>query len=271
MFSALAVLSDVHGNIWALEAVLADIARRGIDRVVNLGDSVYGPLDPHATADRLLQLDVPTVRGNQDRIVVDAAAPITPALAQVRAALASDHVAWLRWLPPTLSIDGVLLCHGTPGSDETYLLEEAPPEGQRLRPPDAIVHLLGGSRERLVLCGHSHLPRAVALPDGTLVVNPGSVGVPAYVESAPPHAMETGSPHARYAVVAPVDRGWRVEQIAVPYDWEAAARRAWENGRDDWAQWLSGWAGPAPTAAAPPPTIARRSPPPRGSRRESRL
>jgi hypothetical protein len=50
--------------------------------------------------------------------------------------------------------------------------------------------------------------------------------------------METGTPHARYSIVSRNEEGWRVENIAVPYDWEAAAAAAVENGRPDWAEWL---------------------------------
>jgi predicted phosphodiesterase len=60
----LAALSDIHGNLPALEAVLADIGRRGVERIVNLGDIVSGPLWPRETAARLLPLALPTVRGN---------------------------------------------------------------------------------------------------------------------------------------------------------------------------------------------------------------
>ncbi len=69
----LAVISDIHGNRWALEAVLEDIERRGVRETVNLGDSLYGPLDPAGTAQILLQLNQPTVRGNEDRIIVERA------------------------------------------------------------------------------------------------------------------------------------------------------------------------------------------------------
>jgi predicted phosphodiesterase len=66
-----AAISDIHGNSAALDAVLADIARRGVERVVNLGDALSGPLDPAGTADRLLALDLPTVAGNHDRTLID--------------------------------------------------------------------------------------------------------------------------------------------------------------------------------------------------------
>ena len=91
----------------------------------------------------------------------------------------------------------------------------------------------------LILCGHTHIPRAVQLPDGRLVVNPGSVGLPAYEDTRPyPHAMETGTPHARYATVCDDGGRWSVSFHAVPYDWEEAARKAESQDRPDWARAL---------------------------------
>lgn len=89
----------------------------------------------------------------------------------------------------------------------------------------------------LILCGHSHIQRAVGCAEFT-AVNPGSVGLPAYSDDQPPHAMSSGSPHARYTVVTPADGGWRATPVQVDYDWSAAAAMARDNGRPDWAHWL---------------------------------
>ena len=79
----------------------------------------------------------------------------------------------------------------------------------------------------------------VSLAGGPLIVNPGSVGLPAYTDDLPcSHAMEAGSPHARYALLTKTVAGWHVELMQAPYDHERAARLALENGRPDWAQWL---------------------------------
>lgn len=78
------------------------------------------------------------------------------------------------------------------------------------------------------------------LPQGKLIVNPGSVGLPAYTMETPfPYAMESGSPHARYALLHRVQQGWQVEHVQVPYPAHEAARAAANNGRADWAEWLS--------------------------------
>ena len=65
-----AVLSNIHANIWALEAVLADIAGRGLDQIINLGDTLYGPLEPQATAECLMKVPLVSIQGNQDRLLL---------------------------------------------------------------------------------------------------------------------------------------------------------------------------------------------------------
>jgi predicted phosphodiesterase len=229
----LAVIADVHGNRWALEAVLRDIRARGIEEIVNLGDALYGPLDPAGTAELLLELDIPTVRGNEDRLIVE-----QPSL--VPQGLGSDHFRWLADLPLTKVIrDEILLCHGSPTDDAAYLLWDVTENGAMMREGADLLEDLDEWPQQVILCGHDHLPRTLRLPDGRLIVDPGSVGLPAYSDDSPfPHAMESGSPHARYAVMSGSRDGWIVEQIAVPYDWRVAADRARSNGRDDWAEWL---------------------------------
>jgi predicted phosphodiesterase len=238
----LAVLSDIHGNRWALEAVLADIRRRGIRAMVNLGDSLYGPLDPAGTAQKLIELAIPTVRGNEDRIILDEAELHTdaPSLPFVQASLKMEHFHWLRHLPFADRVfDDFFICHGSPEKDDDYLLRQVTARGCALLPAAAVAMKLRSVREPVVLCGHDHLPAQLRLPDGRHVVNPGSVGLPAYSDQLPfPHAMEAGSPHARYAVILRSPAGIAVESIAVDYDWHSAAATAHKNGRPDWAEYL---------------------------------
>lgn len=237
-----AVLADIHGNIWALDAVLADVRKKGIRHIINLGDILYGPLAPRETAELLIGADHLTIRGNQDRILtgpsVPPAAPRT--LQYVVSELTQAHFAWLAALPSTLIIrDTIFACHGTPVSDEEYLLEEVTPAGAGLRDDQGIRARLDGVPHPVVLCGHAHTPRTLRLADGRLIINPGSVGLPAYTDDLPrPHRMEAGSPHARYAIIRGEDSGWTVEPVRVSYDWEAAAAMALKNGRSDWAFWI---------------------------------
>ena len=239
----LAVISDVHGNRWALEAVLLDVERRGIRRIVNLGDSLYGPLDPARTAQILVALDLPTVRGNEDRIITERSEEkvASPTLCYVRDSLNVEHVRWLEGLERNrTAYADFFLCHGSPERDDEYLLEDVLETGISLRGSSALMARLSWLAQPVLLCGHDHVPRTVRLPNGKLIVNPGSVGLPAYADDVPfPHVMETGTPHARYTIVSRDKEGWRIEDIAVPYNWEAAAAVAAENGRPDWAEWLA--------------------------------
>jgi len=239
----MAVISDVHGNRWALEATLKEIRARGITRVVNLGDCVYGPLDPRGVAELMMACNVPSVCGNEDRLVFDvAAAPGrgARALDYVRAALTPAQIDWLASLPFTLAVeDGVRLFHGTPQRDDLYLLQVVEAGGIRRRGAEEVAAMLADARAALILCGHDHTPGVLALADGRLVVDPGSVGLPAFEDDLPwPHAMQTGSPHARFCVVSETSGHWAVEPVAVEYEWEKAARQADRNGRPDWAAWL---------------------------------
>lgn len=234
----LAAVSDIHGNVLALEAVLADIARRGVETILNLGDIVSGPLWPAATADLLMSLDLPTIAGNHERQVLAAKrAPEGGVDAFAREDLTEFHMAWLASLPSTLSpLANVLMVHGTPRSDVEYFLETVSNDGLRLATRAELEDRASGIDAPLILCGHTHLPGAVRLRDDRMIVNPGSVGLPAYDEDLPhPHRVETRTPHARYAIAEKGRNGWAATLIAVEYDWEAAAQTAERNGRPDWA------------------------------------
>lgn len=241
--TTIAMLADIHGNSWALDAVLADLDRRGIGAIFDLGDSLYGPMDPAGTAERLLARNIPSIRGNCDRFLIEPDDTPPPTVAYTLAQLAPRHLAWLAAQPLTRTLDDgrVLLCHGTPSSDETYLLEQPSVEGGALLPDDEIARRVGATSAHVICCAHSHVPRLVALRDGRLIVNPGSAGMPAYTEDAPvPHVMQAGSPHARYAILTRGGSGgWSVEHVALPYDWDAAAACARRNGRDDWAEGIA--------------------------------
>jgi len=239
-----AALADIHGNVWALEAVLDHSRRRGVTRFVNLGDVLYGPLQPQETFLRLQEETVlATVAGNEDRIIVAASThelDRNPTLHFVVDALSTEAVDWLRQLPVTAVLGGdVLLCHGSPGDDTVYLLEEVSSGHPVVRSDEEVRRLLDGATHPLVLCGHSHMPRQVQLAANQLIVNPGSVGLPAYEDDSPVvHRMETSSPHSSYAILERTADGWEVELHRVTYDWEQAAQCARSHEREDWARAL---------------------------------
>lgn len=244
----LAILSDIHGNLPALEAVVADVARRGADVTVNLGDIVSGPLQPLETARRLMPLDIVAIRGNHERQLLTLRPQEMSASDRfAHAALDDAARAWLASLPQTLLLgDDVLLAHGTPDSDSAYFLETVEPAGCRPATPEEAAARAGAARASLILCGHTHTPRLTRLPDGRLALNPGSVGLPALRGSSPwPHVTGAGSPHARYATAERRAGGWDVSFHAVAYDWDRAAAIALRNGRPDWAHTLrAGWPQP---------------------------
>lgn len=242
----LAVVSDIHGNLQALQAVLDAIQRADADAIVNLGDIVSGPLWPAETARLLMQLDLPTLAGNHERQLGRDARKLGWSDAQTLPELGAAERAWLAALPPALTLaDGrVQAVHGTPSTDLQYLMETVTDDlgpagatGVRAATADELRDRIGvlAPAVEVLLCGHSHVPRVVAV-DGRLVLNPGSVGLPAYDDGWPhPHHVETGSPHARWALLEARADGWHATLHATPYDHEAAAARAESRGRIDWA------------------------------------
>lgn len=273
----IAIVSDIHGNLPALEAVWAEIEAAAPALVVNLGDIASGPLWPLETVQWLMAREAAeparwrTIAGNHERQA------LAPDIARMGAsdafaarALGAPERTWLGALPATgWLLDDVLLCHGTPASDLAYFMETVTPgfgvDGQRgLRAATAAElseraagapagDARSGLAASLILCGHTHVPRAMGLAGGPLVVNPGSVGLQAYDDDHPlPHIVENGSPDARWALVERDGRGaWHVQLRSTPYDWTAAATRAQANGRGDWADALaSGFVGRTAAALA---------------------
>lgn len=231
----IAVITDIHGNAAALETVLADIARRGADLTICLGDIASGAGWPAETVEMLQAAAIPCLRGNHDRWISEHD-PAAMAM-QDRVAhegLTGSQRAWLMELPLTLRpAPGVLAVHGTPSSDVQHLIEEV--VAGRLRPaPMAVLReRLGedGMAARVVLCGHSHRPGMMQVPGGPLVVNPGALGLPGFrVSREPAHQQEAGTPHARYAMLHLAGAVPQVELLAIAYDWDRAARRAEEHG-----------------------------------------
>ena len=277
----IAIVSDIHGNLPALEAVWAEIERAAPALVVNLGDIASGPLWPRETV-RWLMAHVAaapdrwrTIAGNHERQVLAAdVAHMGASDAHAAHALGAPERAWLAALPGTQWIgDDVLLCHGTPADDLVYFMETVIPGfgapeqgGQRGIRAASVAELSvraaetpradarSGLAAAMIMCGHTHVPRAMAVPGGPLVVNPGSVCLQAYDDVHPlPHFVENGSPDARWALVERDRRGaWHVQLRTTPYDWAAAVAQAQANGRGDWADALAtGFVGRTePPAAA---------------------
>lgn len=242
MSSRIAVISDIHGNIWALESVLEDIQKRGIAYIVNLGDSLYGPLEPGSMAKLLMNEKIISISGNQDRVILESIGrtDIHHTMKFVIEHLDNQSVEWLKTLSSTCEFsDSIFLCHGTPKADDKYLLERISPANVSLRTDNELQKELMGVNQQIILCGHSHIPRIVYLSAGKQIVNPGSVGLPAYEDDLPyKHAMEAGSPHARYSIITHNANNIEVENIALPYNFEKAAECALKRNRPDWQRAL---------------------------------
>ena len=153
----LAVISDVHGNRPALEAVLADIKKRAVDFTVNLGDCVTSPLWPRETFEALQSLALPTVRGNHDRWIEEYSNDkLSSAGRFARNALTSEQRQALHNLPSRIKLgDGILACHGTPDDDSTCLLEESLDDGRFVPARREVLRTRLGSATtvRVVVCG----------------------------------------------------------------------------------------------------------------------
>lgn len=241
----IALVSDIHGNRWALAAVLEDIDRRRVDAIWNLGDILSGPLAPAETADMLVPLALPTVAGNHERgLLGRAEMPRIPSDQYAFDHTEPRHHEWVAGLPATLAPrPDVLLCHGTPRSDLGAMLETIELDGPRPATLAEIDRRATGTTARLIACGHTHMPRVMRTSGGCVIVNPGSVGLQAYDDQHPLapselYYVETGSPHASYAIIEDADPAWLVSFHRVAYDWEAAAACAARNRRPEWAHAL---------------------------------
>jgi predicted phosphodiesterase len=215
----LALIYDVHGNLPALEAVLADAREQGADGYLIGGDvALFGPW-PEATVERLRELAPATwIRGNGERWTAHPEAapePVRGATAAARAALGDALVDELAALPESTSVDAdTRAWHGSPVSDVRSFTPE---------PGEDEAELLEGVRERRLIFGHTHLPfRRMSAVGDVELVNPGSVGMPF-----------DGDRRAAYALV--YDDG-RVEHRRVDYDADTAARAVRDRFGAGWAE-----------------------------------
>jgi len=239
-----AVLSDIHSNVFALEAVLSDAKKHSVDLIVNLGDILYGPIAPKATYDLLMQHDIVTICGNQDRQIFEASAEeiaSNPTMRFIIEDLGIEPITWMKSLPFDKQLnDDVYLCHGTPDNDLIYLLEDVELGYARLRDDNEIIKHLAGQKSKLICCGHTHTPRTVSLSSGQIIVNPGSVGLQAYTDDEPNvHSMENFNAMASYSVIEKRAGIWSIKHINVPYDVKLAVVESIKRERMDWVHFLT--------------------------------
>lgn len=238
-----ALVSDVHGNAVALEAVLADLERDPVDQVVALGDMVQGGPQPAEVVDRLVELGWPVVLGNADAFLLDPESgweAVTQEGLEARSwsleRLGPERMDVISSFAPTVERplgDGrtLLAFHGSPRSYDDFLLPSTP-EG-------VFRALLEGADASVLSGGHVHLQFVRRVGDG-LFVNPGSVGL-SYDHEQPEDDFRF-DPWAAYAVVEVEDGRVEVAFRRVPIDVEAvvdAVRASGiPHGDDTAARWL---------------------------------
>ena len=162
-----AVISDIHGNSAALSAVLADMAARQISRAFNLGDTLYGPLDPQGACRMLRASPVvfTHIRGNGARLLFEDPSGFNPTARHTLAALDGASLDWLGGHAPLFNEGRVMACHGPPGQDDEYLLEAIATRAAGVKTPEALSAPLprprpaaGPPRYSLGSCCHTHIP-----------------------------------------------------------------------------------------------------------------
>ena len=210
----IAVFSDVHGNLPALQAVWVDMDKRGVGRRYCLGDLVGYGAEPNEVIAFLREHGVPTLMGNDDKRIgfgedlgvrEDETAVVAQALAWTEARLKPENKVYLRNLPLLMTVllgrRRVVLAHGSLHWGDVALSDEA------------VVSLLGAVGADVLVCGQTHKPCQREVGNGRLLLNAGSVGQPL-----------DGDPHARYIFLAVAGNDIRVEFVRVGYDVERAAK-----------------------------------------------
>lgn len=218
----LTIFGDIHANLPALQAALADMQAREAQNLFCLGDLVgYGTF-PNEVAAAIRERSIPTIMGNYDLGVGNSSADCGCAYTSKQAeALGKRSIAWtnehtteetkafLRQLvhsiPLRLGDLKVLLVHGSPRRINEYLYAD--------RPDNSLERLLDLAEADILVCGHTHIPYHRILPSGRHVVNAGSVGKP-----------KDGDPRACYTLLEAAGVDLQVRFIRVPYDIERAAR-----------------------------------------------
>lgn len=231
------IISDIHANLDALEAVLADAAPLGYDRVVCLGDLVGYGASPGDVVDRIFSLEpVGLIRGNHDKVCagLEPATNFNDAAREAaewtHRALTAAQIERLVGLPRgPLAIDqGMQICHGSPFDEDYYVFDEA----------DA-GRAIASSSERVCFFGHTHVPAVFTTGDdtaqpspvaedelllpktGCVLINVGSVGQP-----------RDGDPRAAYGIYDVDRQAVRMRRVA--YDIASAQRRIRDAGLPDW-------------------------------------
>ncbi|MBV9790339.1 MAG: metallophosphoesterase family protein [Chloroflexi bacterium] len=234
------LISDIHGNLVALETVLADLEAQAVDQIICLGDTVATGPQPHATLERLRALNCPVVMGNTDEWLLDppAVSP-KPDLIQAIdhwcvAQLSAEDLAFLRSFQPTIAVElgpgMTLLCvHGSPRSNIERI--EATTSDEQLSA------ILAEESAQVIASGHTHVQMLRRYQD-RLLINPGSVGMPFEHDSA---GAIRNPPWAEYGLLSYHDGHLSIELRRVPLDLQAVIQAALDSDMPYQQEWIADW------------------------------
>lgn len=245
MLNSIGIIADIHGNHLALEAVVEDMEKNNLAAVFNLGDSLYGPLDPAGTFKLLSDKDFISISGNQDRLILENEGKneenrddLNPTLSFVLDSLSKEAFDWLRGLEKEKTWENIYMCHGKFNQDDVPLLEKFDQGEVKQKSSIELQNETKDISQDILLCAHTHVPAIVQVPESEkFIINPGSIGLAAYDDDFPfYHKMESASPFAKYIIIElEGQKVCSISQRHINYDYEGAARQAENNGRPDWA------------------------------------
>jgi predicted phosphodiesterase len=233
----IALISDIHGNLISLDAVLADIEQCRVDRIICLGDVVTTGPHPHECTKRLRELGIPGITGNHEDYLfkpVDETSRWKDTLAWCRQQLTAEDVDYLQSFQPYIEVPldekNTLLCfHGSPKGNLDYIAAFT---------PDAELDgMLAGHKAAIMAGGHTHVQMLRRRPD-TLLINSGSVGLPFYRYLPSPDEVRV-VPWAEYAIVSWSNGAANIDFRRVAIDFEAIKQAA--NTSDNPYNWMSCW------------------------------
>lgn len=244
--SRTAIISDIHGNCFAFDAVLTDMQRRSVDGLVCLGDAIQGGPQPAETVARLRALGCPIVMGNADAwllngINTSTVESVTEKQEQVRqwqlARLSEEDRQFIASFRPTIELslgDGVeMLCfHGSPASFDELIFPETP--------EDEFQRMLGPYTGRVMCGGHTHLQQIRRIGD-YFFFNPGSIGVP-YNRHQPEDNFQLDH-WAEYAILTVEGGGLDLDLRRVPIDVNGFIEMFQASGRPYAEDWIAQYKG----------------------------
>jgi len=226
------LISDIHGNIPALEAVYQSIKEKNISEIYNLGDSLYGPLWPEETARFLINNNVKSIMGNEDEILLKGPAT-KETVKYTLSQLSESSLNWVRTLPGFYENEVITLFHGTPNNNHEYFLEKISNGMVSIKTDEELSLSVKNIKTKYIGFGHSHLERVLILKE-KILINAGSVGCPAFLDDDPIHKMETFNNYAKYVIID----SQNTEICNIEYDYKKSSKRAKENNRDDWSKYI---------------------------------